>query len=96
MPNETVPYPHRVHPLPDSIDEADDVFPVPLRLQGKDDKFPKPNIGPDYKAYLAEYEKSVGPGSDDWWREQAKNLDWYTPFKTVRAGGFEHGDIQWL
>jgi acetyl-CoA synthetase len=55
-----------------------------------------PNLGPDYKAYLAEYEKSVGSGSDDWWREQAKNLDWYTPFKTVMAGGFEHGDIQWL
>ena len=86
---------HRVHPLPDSIDEADDVFPVPKRLQGTDG-YPKPNLGPDYKAYLKEYEKSVGPESDGWWKEQAKNLDWYTDFKTVRAGGFEEGDIQWL
>jgi len=86
---------HKVHPLPDSIDQANDVFPVPARLQGKNGH-PSPNLGPDYKAYLKEYEKSVGPDSDAWWTEQAKNLDWYTPFKTVQAGGFEEGDIQWL
>jgi len=55
-----------------------------------------PHVGPDYKAYLNEYAKTVGPDSDEWWREAAKSLDWITPFKTVRAGGFEHGDIQWL
>lgn len=88
---------HKVHPLPDSIDEAEDIFPPPIRVQGKDtSKYPTPNLGPDYKAYLAEYEKSVGPNSDDWWREQAKALDWYSPFKTVSAGGFLEGDIQWL
>ncbi|EIW68093.1 hypothetical protein TREMEDRAFT_45054 [Tremella mesenterica DSM 1558] len=86
---------YKVHPLPDSVDEADDIFPPPPRLQGKEGR-PKPHIGPDYKAYLAEYEKTIGPNSDDWWREQAKQLDWYTPFQTVRAGGFEHGDIQWF
>lgn len=89
---------HKVHPLPDSIDEASDIFPPPSRLQAKDEggKYPKPNLGPDYQAYLKEYEKSVGPNSDKWWREQAKNLDWYSDFKTVSAGGFKEGDIQWL
>lgn len=82
--------------LPDSVDEADDLFHPPPRLQGKDGR-PKPHIGPDYKAYLAEYVKTVGPDSDKWWAEKAnEELDWYTPFKTVRAGGFEFGDVQWL
>ena len=87
---------HHVRGLPDSVDEKDDLFPPPVRLQGADGR-PKPHIGPDYKAYLAEYSKTVGPDSDKWWAEKANELlDWYTPFKTVRAGGFEFGDVQWL
>jgi acetyl-CoA synthetase len=89
----------KIHPhvrgLPDSVPEAEDIFPPPPRLQGAEGR-PKPHIGPDYKAYLDEYAKTVGPNSDAWWREAAKSLDWITPFKTVRAGDFEHGDIQWL
>lgn len=89
----------KVHPhvrgLPDSVPEAEDLFAPPPRLQGKEGR-PKPHIGPDYKAYLDEYAKTVGPNSDEWWREAAKALDWITPFKTVRAGGFENGDVQWL
>jgi len=86
----------KVHGLPDSVDEANDVFPPPPRLQGKGG-YPKPHIGPDYKAYLEVYEQTVGKNSDKWWKETAeKELDWFTPFKTVRAGGFEHGDVQWL
>lgn len=86
----------KVHGLPDSVPEAEDVFPPPSRLQGTGDH-PKPHVGPDYKAYLSIYEKTVGKGSDAWWRETAeKELSWFTPFKTVRAGGFEAGDVQWL
>ena len=86
----------KVHGLPDSVPEAEDVFPPPPRLQGKDGR-PKPHVGPDYKAYLAEYEQTVGDGSDAWWRKTAlKELDWFTEFKTVRAGSFEKGDVQWL
>ncbi len=86
---------HRVRGLPDSVPEAEDLFPPPPRLQGIDGR-PKPHIGPDYKAYLAEYSKTIGPDSDAWWKGMAHSLDWYTPFKTVRAGGFEFGDVQWL
>jgi acetyl-CoA synthetase len=90
-------HPHEhIRTLPSSVPESEDVFPPPARLRGEDGR-PKPHIGPDYKAYLNEYAKTVGPDSDKWWKEQAeKELDWYTPFKTVRAGGFEFGDVQWL
>ncbi|ORX41149.1 hypothetical protein BD324DRAFT_648039 [Kockovaella imperatae] len=83
------------HALPDSVHGAEDVFHPPARLQGEGGR-PKPHVGPDYKAYLAEYNKTVGKDSDEWWGKVARELDWYTPFKTVRAGGFEHGDIQWF
>jgi len=86
---------HHVRGLPDSVPEAEDLFPPPPRLQGIDGR-PKPHIGPDYKAYLTEYSKTIGPDSDAWWKGMAHSLDWYTPFKTVRAGGFEFGDVQWL
>ena len=87
--------PHHLQ-LPDSVDPALDVFPPPTRLQGTDGR-PKPHIGPDHNAYLAEYIKTVGPDSDQWWADKANEmLDWFTPFKTVRAGGFEFGDVQWL
>ena len=86
----------KVHGLPDSVPEAEDVFPPPPRLQGKDGR-PAPHIGPDYQAYLKEYEQTVGAGSDEWWRKTAnKELDWFTPFKTVRAGGFDQGDVKGL
>ena len=83
------------HSLPDSVHGAENVFHPPARLQGSDGR-PKPHIGPDYKAYLAEYEKTIGDGSDEWWTKVAQELDWFSPFKTVRAGGFEYGDVQWL
>lgn len=42
------------------------VYGVPDRLKGADGR-PKPFIGPDVKAYLEEWKKSVGEGSDEWW-----------------------------
>ncbi|WOO78767.1 Acetyl-coenzyme A synthetase [Vanrija pseudolonga] len=71
-------------------------YPPPPRLRGEGGR-PLPFIGPDFAAYKTEYEKSVGPNADKWWAEKANTeLDWYQPFKTVRAGGFEAGDIQWF
>jgi acetyl-CoA synthetase len=88
---------HHVTGLPDSIDPSEDVFPPPKRVQGGHNGCPKPHIGPDYESYLNEYKKTVGPDADKWWAEQAnQHLDWIRPFKTVRAGGFEHGDVQWF
>jgi acetyl-CoA synthetase len=88
---------HHVTGLPDSIDPSEDVFPPPKRVQGGHNGCPKPHIGPDYESYLKEYKKTVGPDADKWWAEQAnQHLDWIRPFKTVRAGGFEYGDVQWL
>ncbi|WWC72388.1 acetyl-coenzyme A synthetase [Kwoniella pini CBS 10737] len=87
---------HNVHPLPDSVPESEDLFPPPPRLRGQEGR-PKPHIGPNYQSYLNEWKKTVGPNSDKWWFEKANEcLDWYTPFKTVRAGGFENGDVQWF
>jgi acetyl-CoA synthetase len=35
--------------------------------------------------------------SDLFWAKIAKEyVDWYTPWRTVRQGGFEQGDIQWF
>lgn len=72
------------------------LYPPPLRLQGQDNR-PKPHIGPDFEAYQKEWAKTVGEGSDAWWAETArKSLSWISDFQTVRAGGFEFGDVQWL
>ncbi|GMK54489.1 hypothetical protein CspeluHIS016_0110750 [Cutaneotrichosporon spelunceum] len=71
-------------------------YPPPIRVQGKNGR-PKPHIGPDFAAYKAEWDKSVGPDADKWWAEKAREcLDWFSDFKTVFAGGFEDGDIQWF
>lgn len=93
---EVAPGVHHVHPLPDSVSESEDLYAPPPRLQGKDGR-PKPHVGPNYEAYVKEWAKTVGPNSDEWWGAKAREtLDWYEDFKTVRAGGFEHGDVQWL
>jgi len=71
-------------------------YPPPPRLQGLEGH-PKPHLGPNFDAYKREWEKSVGPDSDKWWAEKAREcLSWFSDFKTVSAGGFENGDIQWL
>ncbi|WVQ70594.1 acetyl-coenzyme A synthetase [Cryptococcus sp. DSM 104548] len=93
---EVAPGVHHVHPLPDSVPESEDLFAPPPRLQGADNR-PKPHIGPNYEAYLKEWAKTVGPNSDEWWAEKARTtLSWYEDFKTVKAGGFEEGDVQWF
>ncbi|KAJ7192105.1 acetate--CoA ligase [Mycena pura] len=68
-------------------------YPVAPRLKSN----PTPHIGPDLNAYRAAHAQSVGPGSDQWWADKARELlHWDRPFKTVRSGGFATGDIAWF
>ncbi|KAI0827271.1 acetate--CoA ligase [Trametes gibbosa] len=56
-----------------------------------------PHIGPHFHAYKAIHSQTVGHESDAWWAKMAKQtLHWDRPFHTVRAGGFETGDIVWF
>jgi acetyl-CoA synthetase len=70
------------------------IHPVAPRLKAG----PKiPHVGPDIDAYHSVHKQTVGPGSDKWWAKQAHELlHWDRPFKTVRSGGFETGDIVWF
>ncbi|EJD42104.1 acetate--CoA ligase [Auricularia subglabra TFB-10046 SS5] len=72
------------------------VHPVAPRMKGTDGR-PKPHIGPGIEDYKKAHSVTVGPGSDAWWAQTAQSmLDWVVPFKTVRTGGFKHGDIAWF
>ncbi|KAF8733266.1 hypothetical protein AX14_003959 [Amanita brunnescens Koide BX004] len=56
-----------------------------------------PHIGPNVKAYHAAHAETVGHESDHWWAKMAREtLHWDRPFKTVRHGSFEHGNIAWF
>jgi acetyl-CoA synthetase len=56
-----------------------------------------PHVGPDLAAYQFSHAETLGHESDAWWRKMAhETLHWDRPFKTVRAGGFETGDIVWF
>ncbi|KAF5325031.1 hypothetical protein D9619_010119 [Psilocybe cf. subviscida] len=56
-----------------------------------------PHIGPHIDNYRAAHKETVGHESDKWWSKQAHALlHWDRPFKTVRAGSFETGDIVWF
>ncbi|KAF8190292.1 acetate--CoA ligase [Mycena galopus ATCC 62051] len=56
-----------------------------------------PHVGPDLAAYRTAHAQTVGEDSDKWWATQANELlHWDRPFKTVRSGGFETGDIAWF
>ncbi|KAJ4490668.1 acetate--CoA ligase [Lentinula aciculospora] len=56
-----------------------DIHPVP----------DKSHIGPDIEAYKAAHSDTVGPHSDAWWAQQAReNLTWIKDFSIVRTGGF--------
>ncbi|PSR73241.1 hypothetical protein PHLCEN_2v10901 [Hermanssonia centrifuga] len=56
-----------------------------------------PHIGPHIHAYRKAHEETVGHESDKWWAKMAREtLHWDRPFHTVRAGGFETGDIVWF
>ncbi|TFL07684.1 acetate--CoA ligase [Pterulicium gracile] len=71
---------------------------IPLRPIGSRVAATKtPHVGPDIDAYRKAHASTVGDQSDEWWAEQAReNLYWDRPFKTVRSGGFETGDIAWF
>ncbi|KAG8958522.1 acetyl-CoA synthetase [Tulasnella sp. 419] len=72
------------------------VFPIPERLQGKDGR-PTPHVGPTIDHYKDHHSITVGDGSDEFWAKAAREtLTWDRDFRTVRAGGFENGDIVWF
>lgn len=57
----------------------------------------KPHVGPHIAAYRQAHAETVGHESDRWWAKAAREtLHWDRPFHTVRAGGFETGDIVWF
>ncbi|KAH8102116.1 acetate--CoA ligase [Cristinia sonorae] len=56
-----------------------------------------PHVGPHIHAYREAHKETVGHESDKWWAKMARDtLHWDRPFHTVRAGGFETGDIVWF
>jgi len=69
------------------------IYPVAPRLKNG----PKPHVGPTINEYRTLHAQTIGPGSDVWWEKVAREtLHWDRPFKTVRSGGFEKGDIAWF
>ncbi|SPO23902.1 probable acetyl-CoA synthetase [Ustilago trichophora] len=68
-------------------------YDVPSRLLGKDGR-PAPHINAD--KYDKDYPESIN-NTDEFFGKIAKELiDWDVPFKTVRSGGFENGDVAWF
>jgi len=68
---------------------SETVFPVPESYQT--------NTLTTQSQYQAMYEESVN-NPDKFWSEQAKRIDWITPFDTVKKTSFERDnvDIQWF
>lgn len=64
------------------------VFAVPDRLKGAEGR-PKPFIGPDVKAYLEEWKKSVGENSDEWWAKVSVRVEATANVVAKREGGRE-------
>jgi len=49
----------------------------------------KPHIAPDHSTYQSFHSQTVGPDSDAFWADQAKeNLSWMKEFTIVRTGSF--------
>lgn len=74
--------------------ESAPIHPVAPRLKNGPKK---PHVGPTINEYKAAHAQTIGPNSDEWWAKVAREtLYWDRPFQTVRAGGFETGDIVWF
>ncbi|KAF8508730.1 hypothetical protein BU17DRAFT_77923 [Hysterangium stoloniferum] len=72
------------------------IHPIAPRVKGTDGR-PTPHIGPSRTEYEQHHTLTVGDQSDEWWAKIAREtLDWDRPFKTVRSGSFENGDIVWF
>lgn len=72
----TMPVSHEVERHTEYGQDVDKipVFAVPDRLKGAEGR-PKPFIGPDVKAYLEEWKKSVGENSDEWWAKVSVRVE---------------------
>lgn len=42
------------------------------------------------------YKQSIADPDAFWGELATKNLDWFSPYTTVRQGGFEKGNIAWF
>ena len=49
----------------------------------------------DEAGYQEMYRKSID-NPEEFWGEHGNRIDWITPFKQVRFGGFEVGDAAWF
>ncbi|TDL27840.1 acetate--CoA ligase [Rickenella mellea] len=57
----------------------------------------KPHVGPTIDDYKKHHASTVGDNSDEFWAKAAREtLHWDRPFKTVRSGGFQTGDVVWF
>jgi hypothetical protein len=49
-----------------------------------------------YAEYQARYKESIEDPTTFWSAESAKYLEWFVPFRSVGAGGFQDGDVNWF
>eukprot|EP00928_Gymnodinium_smaydae_P079261 TRINITY_DN63231_c0_g1_i1.p1 TRINITY_DN63231_c0_g1~~TRINITY_DN63231_c0_g1_i1.p1 ORF type:complete len:663 (-),score=138.75 TRINITY_DN63231_c0_g1_i1:74-2062(-) len=65
-----------------------------------DEKYePPPSNGccvPNMEEYKKMYERSVGPEREAFWNEQAQQLRWMKPYRTVVHEDMYAGDIRWF
>ncbi|CAO1622955.1 unnamed protein product [Parajaminaea phylloscopi] len=74
-----------------------EIHDIPLRLRGKGEgnhDRPLPHI--DAATYKANYQASITKTDEFWGKLARETIDWDVPFKTVRHGGFETGDMAWF
>ncbi|KIL66560.1 hypothetical protein M378DRAFT_185923 [Amanita muscaria Koide BX008] len=79
--------------------DSDSHPPVPLRpVAPRLSQGPKtPHVAPDIDAYKAAHAETIGANAEEWWAKVAREtLHWDRPFKTVRHGSFETGDVTWF
>ncbi|MDP2300449.1 MAG: acetyl-coenzyme A synthetase N-terminal domain-containing protein, partial [Actinomycetota bacterium] len=51
---------------------------------------------PSAEAYEAAYRRSIEDPDGFWGDAAREELEWMTPFSTVRSGGFENLDYRWF
>ncbi|CAO1636365.1 unnamed protein product [Sympodiomycopsis kandeliae] len=70
------------------------VHDIPARLKGKGEgNHPRPKPHIDEATYKSNYQASITKPDEFWGKLAKETIDWDVPFKTVRHGGFERGDI---
>ncbi|PWO00806.1 acetyl-coenzyme a synthetase [Tilletiopsis washingtonensis] len=68
------------------------VYDIPSRITGKGQ--PKPWV--DNATYEKDHAASIKDTDGFWGKLANETISWDVPFKTVRSGGFEAGDMAWF